>query len=168
VKKLIKWETIILMFLVILLLFYTIGINSKHKRYIDEDKEQFISKIDSLIDKSKDKIDSIITNNDEAYIKDEDIEILMMYHHDLKRSVFGFKKKTKYINKDVSDGLQKVWDKYNYEEEINLEDTIIYYEDLLKRIGNKENLMLKDEDVHTLKGIYELYIEIRKDINKVI
>lgn len=93
-KKLIKWETIILMFLVILLLFYTIGINSKHKRYIDEDKEQFISKIDSLIDKSKDKIDSIISNSDEVYVK--------------------------------------------------------------------------DEDIHTLKGIYELYIEIRKDINKVI
>ena len=141
---------------------------STHKKYIDEDKEQFISKIDSLIDKSKDKIDSIISNNDEVYIKNEDIEILMVYHHDLKRSVFEFKKKTDYINKDVSDGFQKVWDKYNYEEEINLEDTIIYYEDLLKRIENKENLMLKDEDVHTLKGIYELYIEIRKDINKVI
>ncbi len=160
-----KWKTIILILLVIILICYTIGINAKHRRYIDEDKEQFISKINNLIIKSKVKMDNIISNKDEIYIEYKDIELLMMYHGDLERTVFGFKKKANFINEDLSAEFQKLWDKYNYEEEINLKDTIIYYENLLKRIEGKENVILNDDDVYMLEGIYKLYNEIRKDIN---
>lgn len=160
-----KWKTITLILLVIILI-YTIGINSRHRRYIDEDKEQFISKINNLIIKSKFKMDDITSNKDEVYIEYKDIELLMMYHDDLERSVFGFKKKANFINEDVSTEFQKLWDKYKYVEEINLDCTSIYYENLLKRIEGKENVMLNDDDVYMLEAIYNLYYEIRKDINK--
>lgn len=163
-----KWKTIILIPLVIILLLYTIGINSKHRRYIDEDRHQFINEINNLITKSKVKMDNIILNKEEIYIEYKDIELLMMYHGYLKRNVFGFKKKSNFINKDVSDGFQKLWDKYNYEEEINLDDIFIYYENLLKKIKDKDNMMLNDDDVHMLNGIYNLYNEIRKDINELM
>lgn len=163
-----KWKTIILMFLVIILLFYTISINSKHKRYINEDKGQFISNINTLMNKSKLKMDSIISKNQEIDIEDKDIEILMMYHNGLKRSLFGFKKKANHINEDVSDEFQRIWDKYNYEEDINLEDTTIYYENLLESVKNKESLKLEDEDIRMLEGIYNLYNEINKEMNKIL
>ena len=163
-----KWKTVILILLVIILLFYNIGINSKLKRYIVEDKEVFINEIDNLIAKSKIKMDSIISNKDEIYIEYKDIELLKMYHGDLKRKLFGFKKKANYINKDLSDGFQKLSDKYNYEEEINLEDTVIYYEEFLKRIEDNENIILTDDDVYMFERIYNLYNEIRKDINKIM
>lgn len=160
-----KWKTILLILLAIVLI-YTVGINSRHRRYIDEDKEQFISKINNLIIKSKVKMDDITSNKDEVYIEYKDIELLMMYHDDLDRSVFGFKKKANFINEDVSIEFQKLWDKYKYMEEINLEGTRIYYENLLKRIEGKENVILNDDDIYMLEAIYNLYDEIRKDINK--
>ncbi len=160
-----KWKTIILILLAIVLI-YTVGINSRHRRYIDEDKEQFINKINNLIIKSKVKMDDITSNKDEVYIEYKDIELLMMYHDDLDRSVFGFKKKANFINEDVSTEFQKLWDKYKYMEEINLEGTRIYYENLLKRIEGKENVILNDDDIYMLEAIYNLYDEIRKDINK--
>ncbi len=167
-KILNKWKTIISILLVITLFFYIISINSKHKRYIDEDKEQFSSNINTLMNKSKLKMDNIISNNEEIDIEDKDIEILMIYHNDLKRSIFGFKKKAKLINEEVRDGIQEIWDKYNYEEDINLEDTIIYYENLLESVKNKGNLKLKDEDIRMLEGIYNLYNEINKEMNKIL
>ena len=167
-KILNKWKIIILILLTITLAFYIIGINSKHKRYIDEDKEQFISNINTLKNKSKFKIDSIISNNEQIYIEEKDIEILKMYHDELKRSIFGFKKKANHINKDISYGVQKIWDKYNYEEDINLEDTIIYYENLLESVKNKDGLKLEDEDVRMLEAIYNLYNEIDKEINEIL
>ncbi len=160
-----KWKTIILILLAIVLI-YTVGINSRHRRYIDEDKEQFISKINNLTIKSKVKMDDITSNKDEVYIEYKDIELLKMYHDDLERSVFGFKKKANFINEDVSTEFQKLWNKYKYLEEINLDGTSIYYENLLKRIKGKENVMLNDDDVYMLEAIYNLYDEIRKDINK--
>lgn len=159
-----KWKTIILILLVIILL-YTVSINSRYRRYIDEDKEQFISKINNLAINSKVKIDNITSNKDEIYIEYKDIELLMMYHDDLERSVFGFKKKTDFINEDVSTEFQKLWDKYKYMEEINLDGTSRYYENLLKRIEGKENVMLNNDDANMLEAIYNLYNEIRKDIN---
>jgi len=113
-------------------------------------------------------MDNIVSNKNEIYIEYKDIELLMMYHGDLERSVFGFKKKANFINEDTKDGFQKLCDKYNYEEEINLEDTAIYYENLLKRMEGKENLILKDDDVYMLEEIYNLYNEIRKNINKLM
>lgn len=159
-----KWKTIILILLVIILL-YTVSINSRYRRYIDEDKEQFISKINNLAINSKVKIDNITSNKDEIYIEYKDIELLMMYHDDLERSVFGFKKKADFINEDVSTEFQKLWDKYKYMEEINLDGTSRYYENLLKRIEGKENVMLNNDDANMLEAIYNLYNEIRKDIN---
>ncbi len=144
---------------------YTVSINSRHRRYIDEDKEQFISKINNLAINSKVKIDNITSNKDEIYIEYKDIELLMMYHDDLERSVFGFKKKANFINEDVSTEFQKLWDKYKYMEEINLDGTSRYYENLLKRIEGKENVMLNNDDANMLEAIYNLYNEIRKDIN---
>ncbi len=161
-----KWKTIILILLVVILL-YTIGINARLRRYIEVDKDQFITRISNLIIKSKVKIDNITSNKDEVYIEYKDIELLTMYHDDLERSVFEFKKKADFINKDVSNEIQKLWDKYKYVEEINLDSTSIYYENLLKRIEGKENIMLND-DVYMLESIYNLYNEIRKDFNKII
>ena len=111
-------------------------------------------------------MDDITSNKDEVYIEYKDIELLMMYHDDLDRSVFGFKKKANFINEDVSTEFQKLWDKYKYMEEINLEGTRIYYENLLKRIEGKENVILNDDDIYMLEAIYNLYDEIRKDINR--
>jgi len=51
-------------------------------------------------------------------------------------------------------------------EEINLDSVSIYYENLLKRIEGKDYIMLND-DVYMLEAIYNLYNEIRKDINKI-
>jgi len=96
----------------------------------------------------------------------KDIELLTMYHDDLERSLFGFKKKADFINKDESNEIQKLWDKYKYMEEINLDSVSIYYENLLKRIEGKDYIMLND-DVYMLEAIYNLYNEIRKDINKI-
>lgn len=162
-----KCKTIILIFLVVILL-YTIGINSRYRRYIDEDKEQFRSRINNLITKSKVKIDNITSDKDEVYIEHKDIELLMIYHDDLERSVFRFKKKADFINKDVSNEFQKLWDKYEYMEEINLDNTRKYYENLLKRIESKGNIILNDDDVYMLEEIYNLYNEIRKAINKIL
>jgi len=67
-------------------------------RYIEVDKEQFITRINNLIIKSKVKIDNITSNKDELYIDYKDIELLTMYHDDLERSLFGFKKKADFIN----------------------------------------------------------------------
>lgn len=155
-----------MLILLVIVLIYTVGINFTHRRYIDEDKEQFISKINNLIIKSKAKMDDITSNKDGVYIEYKDIELLMMYHDDLERSVFGFKKKSNFMNEDVSTGFQKLWDKYRYMEEINLDGTSIYFENLLKRIEDKENLILNDDDVYMLEAIYNLYDEIRKEINK--
>lgn len=160
-----KWKTIILILLVVILL-YTIGINNSLMRYIEVDKEQFITRINNLIIKSKVKIDNITSNKDELYIDYKDIELLTMYHDDLERSLFGFKKKADFINKDESNEIQKLWDKYKYMEEINLDSVSIYYENLLKRIEGKDYIMLND-DVYMLEAIYNLYNEIRKDINKI-
>lgn len=135
-------------------------------RYIEVDKEQFITRINNLIIKSKVKIDNITSNKDELYIDYKDIELLTMYHDDLERSLFGFKKKADFINKDESNEIQKLWDKYKYMEEINLDSVSIYYENLLKRIEGKDYIMLND-DVYMLEAIYNLYNEIRKDINKI-
>lgn len=38
----------------------------------------------------------------------KDIELLTMYHDDLERSLFGFKKKADFINKDESNEIQKL------------------------------------------------------------
>lgn len=160
-----KWKTTILILLVIILTFYIICINSKHTRYIDEDKHQFTKEINNLITKSKVIMDNVISNKEEC-IAYKDIELLMIYHGDLKRNVFEFKKKSNFIDKSISDGFQKLSDKYNYEEEINLENTHIYYENLLKRI--EDNAMLNNDDVQMINGIYNLYNEIRKDINQII
>lgn len=159
-----KWKTIILIFLVIILLLYNISISSKYKKYIEEDKEQFIKEINNLIIKSKGKIDNIISNKDETNLQYEDIELLMMYHEDLERNIVGFKKKSNFINKNISEEFQKIWDKYNYDEEINFRDTFIYYRDFLKRIEYKDDIMLNDDDINMLNGIYNLYKEIRNDI----
>lgn len=99
-----KWKTTILILLVIVLIFYIIGINAKHARYIDEDKLQFTNEINNLITKSKVIMDNIISNKDE-YIEYKDIELLMIYHDDLKRKLFEFKKKSKFIDKSISDGF---------------------------------------------------------------
>lgn len=85
----------------VIILIYTVGINSRYRRYIDEDKDQFISKINNLIIKSKVKMDEITSNKDEVIIKYRDIELLIMYHDDLERSVFDFKKKAYFTDKDV-------------------------------------------------------------------
>lgn len=155
-----------MLILLAIVLIYTIGINSRHRRYIDEDKEQFISKINDLIIKSKVKMDDITSNKDEVYIGYKDIELLMMYHDDLDRSVFGFKKKVDFISEDVSTEFQSLWDKYKYEREINLDGTRKFYENLLKRLEGKETILLNDDDVYMLGDVYILYNEIRKDINK--
>lgn len=154
------------MILLVVILLYTIGINNSLMRYIEVDKEQFITRINNLIIKSKVKIDNITSNKDELYIDYKDIELLTMYHDDLERSLFGFKKKADFINKDESNEIQKLWDKYKYMEEINLDSVSIYYENLLKRIEGKDYIMLND-DVYMLEAIYNLYNEIRKDINKI-
>lgn len=162
-----RWKTIILIILVVILL-YTIGTNSGYRRYINEDKEQFKSNINNLIIKSKVIIDNITSNKDEVYIEYKDIELLMMYHDDFERSVFGFKKKADFINKDASNEFQMLWDKYKFVEEINLGSARKYYENLLKRIENNENVILSDDDVYILEGVYNLYNQIRTDINKIL
>lgn len=166
-KILNKWKTIILILLVVTLLFYTIGINTTHKRYVEEDKEQLLRKIDTLISRSKFQMDNIIPNDDNIYIDEKDIEILMMYHTDLERSLFGFKKKAALINKDIDKKFQNIWDNYKYEEETNLEETTIYYENLLKNTKNKDNLTLQDGDIKELEEIYNMYNKIRKDVNNL-
>lgn len=161
-----KWKKIILILLAIILI-YTIGFNSRHRRYIDEDKEQFLSKINDLIIKSKVKMDDITSNKDEVYIEYKDIELLMMYHDYLDRSVFGFKKKVDFVSKDISTEFQSLWDKYKYEREINLDGTREFYENLLNRSEGKEAILL-DDDVYMLGEIYILYDKIRKDITKFL
>ncbi len=154
--------------LVIILLYSTISINSRFRRYVDEDKEQLIYTINSLIIKSKGKIDSIISNIDEAYIEYEDIQLLMMYHDNLDKSLFGFKKKAYFINNDISTELQDLCDKYKFVEKINLDNVREYYKNLLTRIESGENIMLKDDDVYMLESIYNLYNQIRESLIKIL
>ncbi|NLY76819.1 MAG: hypothetical protein GX080_01860 [Tissierellia bacterium] len=154
--------------LVIILLYSTISINSRFRRYVDEDKEQLIYTINSLIIKSKGKIDSIISNIDEAYIEYEDIQLLMMYHDNLDKSLFGFKKKAYFINNDISTELQDLCDKYKFAEKINLDNVREYYKNLLTRIESGENIMLKDDDVYMLESIYNLYNQIRESLIKIL
>jgi len=111
-------------------------------------------------------MDSITSNGDKVHT--EDIELLKMYHEDLEKSLFEFKEKAQFISKDVSNGLQKLWDKYKYAEEINLDSVNEYYNNLLKRIENQESTTLNKEDVSMLEAIYNLYNEIRKDLNKIL
>lgn len=54
--------------------------------------------------------------------------------------MFEFKKKAQFISKDVSNGLQELWDKYKYAEEKNLDSVNEYYNNLLKRAENKEGI----------------------------
>ena len=154
--------------LVIILLYSTISINSRFRRYVDEDKEQLIYTINSLIIKSKGKIDSIISNIDEAYIEYEDIQLLMMYHDNLDKSLFGFKKKAYFINNDISTELQDLCDKYKFAEKIKLDNVREYYKNLLTRIESGENIMLKDDDVYMLESIYNLYNQIRESLIKIL
>jgi len=133
---------------------------------MDEDKEQFVNTINNLIVKSKMKMDEITSNRDK--VNTEDIELLKMCHEDLEKNLFEFKKKAQFISKDVSNGFQELWEKYEFAEEINLDTTNKYYENLLKRIGTEEIVTLNDDDIPMLEAIYNLYSDIRKDINNIL
>lgn len=166
--KINRWKNLVLIVLLITLVFYTIGLNSKHRRYVNEDEEQFIKRINNLIDKSKSKIDNIISHEEEGYIEYRDIELLMIYHSNLERSIFGFKKKSNLINKDIGNKFQKLWDEYNYEKEVNLQDISKYYEKFLERIDDEDKVIAEDDDIYMFESIYKLYNQIIKEISEIV
>lgn len=163
-----NFKIIVLIILVIILLVYSIGGNSKFNRYIEKDKELFVNNLSNLIEISKFKIDSIISNDDKVYVEDIDIEMLKVYHRAIERSVFGFKLKSNLIDKDFGDEFQDIWDKYNYEKDINLDYINEYYGALLKDIKNKEELLLKAEDIKMLEEIYNFYIEMHLEVGEAL
>ncbi|CAK7027287.1 hypothetical protein [Tissierella carlieri] len=165
-----KWKAwvVVLIPISIVSLLFAISVYSKQKKYIDEDKQQFIYEINNSITKSKVEIDNIILNKEEIYIDYKDIKCLMIYHRNLERSIFGFKKKSRFINSELDNGFQQLWDNYNSIEPINEEDIRLYYEQLFKRADSKEHILLNDDDVYMLQEILNFYNIMRKEINNLI
>jgi len=63
---------VILIFISIVSLLFSNSIYSKQKRYINEDKQQFLYEINNLISKSKAEVDNMILNNEKKYIDYKD------------------------------------------------------------------------------------------------
>ena len=162
-----RWKTIILILLVIILGFYAFGRNSEYKIYVEEDKQQFITRIDTLISRSKSRINSL-TISEDGGSRGENIEILMIHTTNLEISMFDFEKKINLIDKDIGSEFENISAEIIYKGEINLEDINLYYEKLLKNIENEEKSTLKDQDIQKLDEIYNFYNNINKDINDFI
>lgn len=167
VTKLKIW-VVILIFISIVSLLFSISIYSKQKRYINEDKQQFIDEINNSIRKSKVEIDNIILNSEEKHMDYKDIKFFKIYHRNLERSIFGFKKKSRFINSELGNSFQKLWDNYNSIDPINGEDIKEYYEQLFERADGKEYILLNDEDVYMFQEILKFYNTIQKEINKLM
>lgn len=148
-------------------LLFTISVYYKQKRCIDEDKKQFASQISNTITRSKVEIENIILNNKE--INYEDIKCLTEYHRNIDRGLFGFKKKASFINSELEDGFQELWDNYKYLEPFNEEDISLYYEELSDGTDNGSvAVKLNDDDIHMLQEILKFYNKVRKKINDLI
>ncbi|WFA08777.1 hypothetical protein [Tissierella sp. Yu-01] len=165
-----KWKawTVVLLLISIMSLLFAISVYKKQKRYIEEDMKQFIDEINNSISKSKVEIDNIILNNEEIHIEFEDIRRLITHHRDLDRNIFGFKKKSRFINSELEKGFQQLWDNYNYNEQINAGDIELYYDQLSERVNSIEYILLNNNDVNMFQEILNFYYTIRKDINNLI
>lgn len=162
-----RWKTIILILLVIILGFYAFGRNSEYKIYVEEDKQQFITRIDTLISRSKSRINSL-TISEDGGSRVENIEILMIHTTNLERSMVNFEKKVNLIDKDIGSEFENISSEIIYKGEINLEDINLYYEKFLENIESEEKSTLKDQDIQKLDEIYNFYNNINKDINDFI
>ena len=162
-----RWKTIILILLVIILGFYAFGRNSEYKIYVEEDKQQFITRIDTLISRSKSRINSL-TISEDGGSRVENIEILMIHTTDLEISMFDFEKKINLIDKDIGSEFENISSEIIYKGEINLEDINLYYEKLLENIESEEKSTLKDQDIQKFDEIYNFYNNINKHINDFI
>ena len=162
-----RWKTIILILLVIILGFYAFGRNSEYKIYVEEDKQQFITRIDTLISRSKSRINSL-TISEDGGSRVENIEILMIHTTNLERSMVNFEKKVNLIDKDIGSEFENISSEIIYKGEINLEDINLYYEKLLENIESEEKSTLKDQDIQKFDEIYNFYNNINKDINDFI
>ncbi|SHF09467.1 hypothetical protein SAMN02745784_02782 [Tissierella praeacuta DSM 18095] len=166
-NKLKAW-VVILIFISIVSLLFSNSIYSKQKRYINEDKQQFLYEINNSISKSKAEVDNMILNNEKKYIDYKDIKCFKIYHRNLERSIFGFKKKSRFINSELSNGFQQLWDNYNSIEPINGEDIKEYYEQLFERADGKECILLNDEDVYMFQEILKFYNTIQEEIDNLM
>ena len=162
-----RWKTIILILLVIILGFYAFGRNSEYKIYVEEDKQQFITRIDTLISRSKSRINSL-TISEDGGSRVENIEILMIHTTNLEISMFDFEKKINLIDKDIGSEFENISSEIIYKGEINLEDINLYYEKLLENIESEEKSTLKDQDIQKFDEIYNFYNNINKHINDFI
>lgn len=162
-----RWKTIILILLVIILGFYAFGRNSEYKIYVEEDKQQFITRIDTLISRSKSRINSL-TISEDGGSRVENIEILMIHTTNLERSMVNFEKKVNLIDKDIGSEFENISSEIIYKGEINLEDINLYYEKLLENIESEEKSTLKDQDIQKFDEIYNFYNNINKHINDFI
>ena len=162
-----RWKTIILILLVIILGFYAFGRNSEYKIYVEEDKQQFITRIDTLISRSKSRINSL-TISEDGGSRVENIEILMIHTTNLERSMVNFEKKINLIDKDIGSEFENISSEIIYKGEINLEDINLYYEKLLENIESEEKSTLKDQDIQKFDEIYNFYNNINKHINDFI
>lgn len=165
-----KWKAgvMALAFISTMSLLFSIGVHNKQKRYMEEDMKQFIREINYSITNSKVVIDNIISDKEEIYMDNKDVKLLMIYHRDLNRNIFDFKKKSRFINSELGSSFQQLWDNYNFNEQINDEDIRLYYEQLSKRADSNGDILLNDDDVNMFQEIMNFFYKIRKDINKLI
>lgn len=162
-----RWITIILIVIIIILIFYSVGKNSKHTIYIEEDRDQFTSIINTLINNSKSKIEDITSSKDKNNII-KDIEILNLYLTNIEKNIFYFERKIYIIDKKIGSEFENLSANIKYKGETNLEDINLYYESLLESIDSEQILELEEEHKKKFEEINNFYNEIHKKINAFI
>lgn len=159
---------IVLILISIVIFFVSNGIYYKYKRYITEDMQYSIYEINYHFNKSSDEIKKIISNKEQVHIDFKDVNHLMLYNRSIDRGIFELKKKCSIIDSELGNSFQKLWDNFNYNEQINEEDIRLFYDQLSVRADGKEYILLGDDDVHMFQAILSFYSNTKKEINDLI
>lgn len=68
----------------------------------------------------------------------KDVNRLILYNRSIDREIFELKKKCSIIDSELGNSFQKLWDNFNYNEKINIEDIRLFYDQLSVRADGKK------------------------------
>lgn len=156
---------IALILICIVIFFVSIGVYFKYKRYVTEDMKYSIYEINYNFNKSSEEIKKIISNQEQVRIDFKDVNCLMFYSRRIDREIFELKKKCSIIDSELGDSFQKLWDDFNYNEQINKDDIRLFYDKLSEKAKGREYILLDDDDIHMFQAILSFYSNTRTEIN---
>lgn len=155
----------VLLLILLDLLFFLTKNNYKYNRYIYEDIEQSINRLNEEFNSIRDGIKNILSNDEKIQVDYEEINNLMTLSMSIDRELFNLKKKSRIIEGKLGKEIQVICDDFDYND--NTEKIKQYYKSIKERLYGKSYVKLEENDIKELKSILSFYNNTKDKINKL-